>query len=106
MNARVHMHAELAPAGVWSEALPAPGPGPDSAFGLVVSGSSVYVAGSLADPAVSAQTDGFVAQLDAATGQLLASGGLANGSLAAITIDPTGNVYAAGWRPDPVLANH
>jgi hypothetical protein len=76
-------------------------PGPDSAFGLALNGNSVYLAGTVSDPSVPAQSDGLIAQLDARTGRLLASGFLTNGSLAAVTTDVGGNVYAAGWIPDP-----
>jgi hypothetical protein len=94
-----------ATAAVWAETLPLATPGPDSAFGLALNDGHVYLAGSVADPSVTAQSDGLIAQLDSGTGAILSSGVLANASLAAITLDPSGNVYADGWIPDPLNAN-
>ncbi len=88
---------------VWAMTLafPTPGPGPDQVTGLALNDKSVYLAGAVADLTASAQTDGFVAQLDAATGAMVSSAALLNTSLAAVTTDPAGNVYAAGSSPDP-----
>jgi len=94
-----------ATAAVWAETLTVASPGPDTATGLALNGNSVYLAGSIADTAQTAQTDGLLARLDASTGAILATGVLPNASLAAVTTDSAGNVYAAGTIPDPLNAS-
>src|SRR5579871_1850682 len=46
---------------IWAMAITPTTPGPDKATGLALSGTSVYVAGSFADPTANSQSDGFVA---------------------------------------------
>jgi hypothetical protein len=76
-------------------------PGPDSATGLAVNGSNVYVVGSFADPNSTPQTDGFIVELDANTGALGPQSLGTGASFAAVATDSTGNVYVAGSVADP-----
>jgi hypothetical protein len=88
---------------VWAETLifgATAGPGPDSATGLAVNTSGVYVVGSLADPAATPQTDGVIVQLDPGTGASMGSGVLTGATFAAVGFDPSGDVDVGGSVAD------
>ena len=86
---------------VWITSIPATTPGPDSATGVAVNGTNVYVVGSLADPTSTPQTDGFVVELDANSGDMLNQFEASDATFAAVTTDSSGNVYVAGSTVDP-----
>src|SRR5262249_12824606 len=85
---------------VWMTPLAMSTPGPDSASGLALNGNKVYLAGTVADPTATPQTDGIVAQLDANTGALGPTMSKVGGAFGAGTTASAGNVYVAGSAAD------
>jgi hypothetical protein len=73
--------------------------GRDEAHGIAINSNGVYVVGSLSNDLnpTNAPTDGFVLQLDPATGNQIGSGvSFAQANLEGVALDSSGNVYVSG----------